>query len=105
MCRVNAVSNAVFPVDLRHREARSVMDHQVMSGWDSHANWCTWTQDYEPYWHPGSSVYPCPPSSQYGGSCQKKYTATETESEPSCSEGTGLDKAEKDKNEVSLHRK
>ena len=64
-----------------------------MSGWD--ANWYTWTQDYEPYWHPGSLVYLYPrPSSQYGGSCQEKRAATETESEPSCSEGTGLDKAE-----------
>ena len=39
------------------------------------------------------------PSSQYGGSCQGKRAATETES---CSEGTDLDKAERDKNEVSL---
>ena len=96
-------SSAVLLVGEGHREARSVMDHPVMSGWDSHANWYTWTQDFEPYWHQNSSVYPYPrPSSQYGGSCQEKRAATETESEPSCNEGTDLDKAERDKNEVSL---
>ena len=74
----------------------------MILGWDSFTNWHMWTQDYKPYWQPGSPVYPYPPSSQRGGSTKEKCADTETESQPSCSEGDGLDKAERDMNEVSL---
>ena len=95
-------SSAVLLVGERHREARSVMDHPVMSGWDSHANWYTWTTRTTS--RTGIRIVrftriPGQVASMAVYSCQEKRAATETES---CSEGTDLDKAERDKNEVSL---